>query len=65
MLVFGIVMFFLGRRARQRAASGRKPGGKKIEELEHAKGLEIIDYVSFRPPPAKSSRGLPLEKIFH
>ena len=41
MLVFGIVMFFLGRRGTSSAGLAEEsPEGRKIEELEHAKGLE-------------------------
>ena len=41
MLVFGIVMFLLGRRGTSSARLAEEsPEGRKIEELEHAKGLE-------------------------
>jgi len=41
MLVFGVVMFFLGRRGASSARLAEEsPEGRKIEELEHAKGLE-------------------------
>ena len=41
MLVFGIVMFLSGRRGTSSARLAEEsPEGRKIEELEHAKGLE-------------------------
>ena len=41
MLVFGVVMFLLGRRGTSSARLAEEsPEGRKIEELEHAKGLE-------------------------
>ena len=41
MLVFGVVMFLLGRRGTATARlTEESPEGKKIEELEHRTGLE-------------------------
>ena len=41
MLVFGIVMFFLGRRGTASARlTEESPEGQKIEEIEHRSGLE-------------------------
>ena len=41
MLVFGIVMFLLGRRGTSSARlTEESPEGQKIEELEHTTGLE-------------------------
>jgi len=41
MLVFGVVMFVLGRRGTATARlTEESPEGKKIEELEHRAGLE-------------------------
>ena len=41
MLVFGIVMFLLGRRGTATARlTEESPEGKKIEEMEHRTGLE-------------------------
>lgn len=41
MLIFGIVMFFLGRRGTASARlTEESPEGRKIEEIEHRSGLE-------------------------
>ena len=41
MLVFGVVMFLLGRRGTATARlTEESPEGKKIEEMEHRTGLE-------------------------
>lgn len=41
MLVFGVVMFLLGRRGTASARlTEESPEGKKIEEMEHRTGLE-------------------------
>lgn len=41
MLLFGIVMFLLGRRGTATAKlTEESPEGKKVEEIEHATGLE-------------------------
>lgn len=41
MLVFGVVMFLLGRRGTATARlTEESPEGKKIEEMEHRAGLE-------------------------
>jgi hypothetical protein len=41
MLIFGVVMFVLGRRGNATARLAEdSPEGKKIEEIEHAAGLE-------------------------
>ena len=41
MLIFGVIMFLLGRRGTASARlTEESPEGKKIEELEHRSGLE-------------------------
>ena len=41
MLIFGIIMFLLGRRGTATARlTEESPEGKKIEEMEHRSGLE-------------------------
>jgi hypothetical protein len=41
MLIFGVVMFFLGRRGTATARlTEESPEGRKIEEMEHRAGLE-------------------------
>jgi multisubunit Na+/H+ antiporter MnhG subunit len=41
MLIFGVIMFLLGRRGTATARlTEESPEGKKIEEIEHSSGLE-------------------------